>query len=283
MEGKDNRSKDKRHKMKTFYRNKSKYCKTSSSSEKQEPIRGYVDVVDSSDERFMDRNEWVKGRGQRVTTQMEYVNMDMNLEDEENEQMRAGDFHLMSQMPLSVGGHFKFSSEKQWEQAENEAFLDNTEASEYFTLNLKLINVGLQTIPFYKRMDFSSSMFTNEQLVGMEKTAELAEKTYQNVLKEHIDNPRIQISSASRKTNSAKSQKSQSSNAKKAAEAPDELDELLNMTTDQMSKASIQSGRNTPAISAPATPGTLGNATTRPPSGDNKDDIQQWLDNVLEE
>uniref|UniRef100_T1PAN0 DEAD/DEAH box helicase n=1 Tax=Musca domestica TaxID=7370 RepID=T1PAN0_MUSDO len=280
MEGKDNRSKEKRHKMKTFYRNKSKYCKTSSSSEKQDPIRGYVDVVDSSDERFVDRNEWVKGRGQRLTTQMEYTrDMGINLEDEENEQMRAGDFHLMSQMPLSVGGHFKFSSEKQWEQAENEAFLENTEASEYFTLNLKLINVGLQSIPFYKRMDFSASMFTNEQLIGMEKSAELAEKTYQNVLKEHIDNPRIQISSASRRTNSAKSQKSQASNAKKpATEAPDELDELLNMTTDQMSKASVQSGRNTPATNAPSTPGN-----TVKPSGDNKDDIQQWLDNVLEE
>lgn len=266
--------------MKTFYRNKSKYCKTSSSSEKQDPIRGYVDVVDSSDERFVDRNEWVKGRGQRVATQMEYTrDMGINLEDEENEQMRAGDFHLMSQMPLSVGGHFKFSSEKQWEQAENEAFLENTEASEYFTLNLKLINVGLQSIPFYKRMDFSASMFTNEQLIGMEKSAELAEKTYQNVLKEHIDNPRIQISSASRRTNSAKSQKSQASNAKKpATEAPDELDELLNMTTDQMSKASVQSGRNTPATNAPSTPGN-----TVKPSGDNKDDIQQWLDNVLEE
>lgn len=237
-------------------------------------------MVDSSDERFVDRNEWVKGRGQQVATQMEYTrDMGINLEDEENEQMRAGDFHLMSQMPLSVGGHFKFSSEKQWEQAENEAFLENTEASEYFTLNLKLINVGLQTIPFYKRMDFSASMFTNEQLIGMEKSAELAEKTYQNVLKEHIDNPRIQISSASRRTNSAKSQKSQASNAKKpATEAPDELDELLNMTTDQMSKASVQSGRNTPATNAPSTPGN-----TVKPSGDNKDDIQQWLDNVLEE
>lgn len=268
--------------MKSHYRNKSKYCKTSSSSG-PEPIRGYVDVVDSSDERFVDRNEWIKGRGQNVKHQMEY-NHDLdvlNLEDEANEQMQARDFHMLSQMPMSVGGHFKFSSEKQWEQAENETFLDNTEASEYFTLNLKLINVGLQTIPFYKRMDFASSMFTNDQLINMEKSAELAEKSYQNVLKEHIENPRIKINSASRKTNSAKSQKSQATASKKATstEAPDELDELLNMTTDQMAKASLQSGRNTPAVNnPPATPGNV-NATT----ADNKDDIQQWLDNVLDE
>ncbi|XP_013113452.2 uncharacterized protein LOC106091470 [Stomoxys calcitrans] len=281
MESKDNRSKDKRHKMKSHYRNKSKYCKTSSSSG-PEPIRGYVDVVDSSDERFVDRNEWIKGRAQKVTSQVGYNHdlVDLNIEDEENEQMRAGDFKLMTQLPMSSGGHFKFSSEKQWEQAENESFLDNTEASEYFTLNLKLINVGLQTIPFYKRMDFSSSMFTNDQLNTMEKSAELAEKTYQNVLKEHIENPRIKINSASRKTNSAKSQKSQASNAKKpSTETPDELDELLNITTDQMSKASMQSGRNTPAAANP--PATPGNNSTAP--ADNKDDIQQWLDNVLDE
>ncbi|XP_075156903.1 apoptosis and caspase activation inhibitor isoform X2 [Haematobia irritans] len=267
--------------MKSHYRNKSKYCKTSSSSGPEPPIRGYVDVVDSSDERFVDRNEWIKGRAQKIKSQMgnERDLYDLNIEDEENEQMRAGDFKLMTQLPMSTGGYFKFSSEKQWEQAENEPFLDNTEASEYFTLNLKLINVGLQTIPFYKRMDFSSSMFTQEQLNTMEKSAELAEKTYQNVLKEHIENPRIKINSASRKTNSAKSQKSQNSNTKKSTEGHDELDELLNMTADQMSKTSLQSGHNTPAVvNPPSTPGN-NEATT----GDNKDDIQQWLDNVLDE
>ncbi|KAM7349200.1 apoptosis and caspase activation inhibitor isoform 1-T3 [Cochliomyia hominivorax] len=282
MEGKDNRSKDKRYKMKSHYRNKSKYCTTSSSSGQMETVRGYVNVVDSSDERFVDRNEWIKGGpSTRVKSAKTYP---MDLEDlpagdEENEHMRAGDFKNMSQLPAGMGGHFKFASEKQWEQAENEDFLDNTEASEYFTLNLKLLNVGLQTIPFYKRMDYSASMFSKEQLQTMEKEAEEAEKSYQNVLKEHIENPRIKGNSANRKTNSAKSQKSVKA---KIPEAADELDELLNMTSDQMSKVSVKSGANTPALK-PATPDAKSAADAPSGGGENKDDIQQWLDNVLEE
>ncbi|KAI8117795.1 hypothetical protein FF38_08010 [Lucilia cuprina] len=280
MEGKDNRSKDKRHKMKSHYRNKSKYCNTSSSSGQVETVRGYVDVVDSSDERFIDRNEWIRG-GQKVKTAKSYpLELDgFPAGEEENEQMRAGDFNSMSQLPAGMGGHFKFASEKQWEQAEMEEFLDNTEASEYFTLNLKLLNVGLQTIPFYKRMDYSSSMFSKEQLQNMEKEAEAAEKTYQNVLKEHIENPRIKINSASRKTNSAKSQKSTKA---KTSEAADELDELLNMTSDQMSKVSVKSGANTPALK-PASPDNKTADGISSTVADNKDDIQQWLDNVLDE
>ncbi|XP_065364420.1 uncharacterized protein Aven [Calliphora vicina] len=276
MEGKDNRSKDKRHKMKSHYRNKSKYCTTSSSSGQVETVRGYVDVVDSSDERFVDRNDWIRG-GQPVKAAKTYpLEMDdFPAGDEENEQMRAGDFNTMSQLPSGMGGHFKFSSEKQWEQAENSEFLDNTEASEYFTLNLKLLNVGLQTVPFYKRMDYSSSMFSKDQLQSMEKEAEAAEKLYQNVLKEHIENPRIKINSASRKTNSAKSQKSLKA---KSPEAPDELDELLSMT----SKVSVKSGANTPALK-PATPDNKSAAGGSSTGAENKDDIQQWLDNVLDE
>lgn len=263
--------------MKSHYRNKSKYCTTSSSSGQLETVRGYVDVVDSSDERFVDRNDWIKG-GAKVKSPKAYP-VDMHglpVEDEENEQMRAGDFKLMSQLPSAMGGHFKFSSEKQWEQAENEEFLDNTEASEYFTLNLNLLNKGLQTIPFYKRMDYSSSLFSKDQLKAMEQAAEEAEKTYQNVLKEHIENPRIKVNSASRKSNSAKSQKS--TTKAKPPEANDELDELLNMTSDQMSKVSVKSGSTTPAVN-PATP----DKSIAPAAADNKDDIQQWLDNVLEE
>lgn len=262
--------------MKSHYRNKSKYCTTSSSSGQVETVRGYVDVVDSSDERFVDRNDWIRG-GQTVKAAKTYPLKldDFPAGDEENEQMRAGDFNTMSQLPSAMSGHFKFSSEKQWDQAETSEFLDNTEASEYFTLNFKLLNVGLQTVPFYKRMDYSSSMFSKDQQQSMEKEAEAGEKLYQNVLKEHIENPRIKINSASRKTNSAKSQKSLKA---KSPEAPDELDELLNMT----SKVSVKSGSNTPALK-PATPDNKSAAGGSSTGAENKDDIQQWLDNVLDE
>lgn len=273
--------------MKSHYRSKAKYC-TSSSSGQPETIRGYVDVVDSSDERFIESNPWrggmaagnkvAAGGGRKVIKQQrdfpeDYYDLPP-MDDDANEQMRAGDFKLMTQLPTSVGGHFKFSSEKQWEeQAENDTILEGTEASEYFTLNLKLINLGLQTIPFYKRMDYSAAMFSNEQIVNMEKKAEEAEKAYQLALKEHIENPRIQINSASRKTNSARSQKP----AAAANAGPDELDELLNMTANVDIKSGAQTPRTVASPGSQTVPATAG-ATT-----DNKDDIQQWLDNVLDE
>ncbi|XP_036338491.1 uncharacterized protein LOC118748223 [Rhagoletis pomonella] len=283
MESKDNRSKEKRTKMKQ-YRKKppTQHNNNTSSSSQVEVVRGVVDVADSSDERFVSRRGWTSSRPHPQTRRYSLDDEDNDLNEVESAQMHAGDFGLMAQLPTSVGGHFQFASEKNWETTEGEQLLDNTEASQYFTLNLKLLNVGLQTIPFYKRMDYAASMFTREQLTAMEKAAEASEKNYQNVLHEHETNPRIKINSGSRKSGSGRSQNSGKASAAAAVQsesnAPDELDELLNLTTAAWTKVEITDGSGGGAenVAAPDAKGS-GNGAV------NKDDIQEWLDNVLEE
>ncbi|KAL9871733.1 uncharacterized protein LOC119634407 [Glossina fuscipes] len=276
MEGKDNRSKDKRHKMKAHFRSKSKYCTNSSSSGPNDTVRSVVDVVDSSDERFIEVHEWSKG-GRRCPAQKQRdYPLEMDSENPENEQMRAGDFKLMSQLPTSIGGHFQFSTEKQWEIAENDQLLNKTEASEYFKFNLQLLNVGLQTIPFYKRMDYAASMFSAEQLLNMEKASEASEKIYQQVLKEHIENPKLKINSGSQKSrDSARSQKPEKPLTDN--ETNDELEDLLNISTDPAAKIDLPKSQETSANVEPDRhlPGVKG--------AENKNEIQEWLDNVLEE
>ncbi|XP_039960057.1 uncharacterized protein LOC126758598 [Bactrocera neohumeralis] len=281
MESKDNRSKDKRGNMKK-YRKKppTQQNNNTSSSSQVEIVRGVVDVADSSDERFVSRRGWATSRPPAQTRRYSLDDEDNDMNEAESAQMHAGDFGLMSQLPTSVGGHFQFSSEKNWDTVEGEQLLDSTEASQYFTLNLKLLNVGLQTIPFYKRMDYAASMFTREQLQTMEKAAEVAEKNYQNVLHEHKTNPRIKINSGSRKSGSGRSQSSakQANAAPSETNAPDELDELLNLATAAVTKVDISGGSGAGAENEAANiPKGNENVTA------NKDDIQEWLDNVLEE
>lgn len=257
--------------------------KDTTSSSQVEAMRGVIDVADSSDDRYAvryNKTGWVTN----VVPDLDDLTLNDD-DDEENAQMQAGDFDLLSQLPTSFGGHFKFASEKNWDTDSDVPFLDKSEASEYFTLNLKLLNVGLQTIPFYKRMDYASSMFTKQQLTSMDKAAEAAEKQYQKVLQEHESNPKIKANSANSKGKaSAKSQLS--TNVENKTEKDDELDELLSMTgaTVKAADSALNDGEGNKGL-APADAGVTdasAAAVTEDGAG-NKDEIQQWLDNVLEE
>lgn len=218
------------------------------------------------------------------------VESDLDLDDyeETNEQMLAGDYKVMSEMPMSIGGYFQFSTEKNWTAADSDeqSQLERTEASEYFTLNLRLLNLGLTTIPFYKRLDYPANLFTGKQIEAMENLSNSAEKAYQQVLKDHIKNPR------SLKNEKEKEKDAEGNTEEKNKEAPivsDELDELLNITdtaTNPISSINTSSG---PVATSPLQPNLKERPTTAAARNNsevaevNKNDIQEWLDNVLEE
>lgn len=288
-------------------------------------IRSVADVVDSSDEHYMRthyRGDWNREINQQTrrtsTTASHSINrpktnvgrsnqhhskksgserhcrdnleLDLGLEDEEtNEQLLAGDYKLMSEMPVSIGGHFQFASEKQWTAADSDeqSQLERTEASEYFTLNLKLLNLGLQTIPFYKRLDYPASLFTRAQVESMEKVAEAAETAYQPVLEDHLLNPRsVKVPKKKQSSDEQAEQKAEGKKEEKKTSMLDELDELLNMTdTAANSTAGIKTtaGSTTPDHNMPGSlavrsKGNINGSGTEA----NKSDIQEWLDNVLE-
>lgn len=270
MEGKDNRQNDKRSSMKQHKKShiRKKAVNENSSSQKEISRGALIDVADSSDERIFERPKSWSSKA-----------ADSELEIEtDNEQMYAADFNLLSQMPSSVGGHFQFSFEKIWD--EEEMSLDKTEASVYFTLNLNLLNVGLQTVPFYKRLDFAPSWFTKSQLKAMDSAAEDAEKKFQYILENQEGAKKSKFNETLKNSNKEPNNLVISSlvDDKKVGDDSDkDLDELLNLTNQ---------GANFKAND----PIRIDNKTqihkiseVLSPEVANRDGIQQWLDDVLEE
>ncbi|ALC48573.1 Aven [Drosophila busckii] len=283
MQGKDDRSKDNRRNMKQHkYYNKQQRGggNTSSSSPQATGVRSIVDVADSSDEPRFARKAWTSGTRSLApqknrdiletlpptdTDDMEQLGMDgVPMDENARAQLRAGDYKQMSQFPSLGGGHFTFGAEKEWNSiAEGQTQLHTKAANSYFTLNLSLLNSGLQTIPFYKRMDYPTCMFTRQQLTAQNEAAERAERIYQERILRELHGNEPQSRSAT-----AKSSKAAQPAAAEAVEAPDELDELLALTNTHLEQTSLSP--------APAQP--VAAAATAP-----KNDVEQWLDSVLDE
>ncbi|TDG40969.1 hypothetical protein AWZ03_012614 [Drosophila navojoa] len=285
MSEKDNRSRENRKNMKQhkYYPQSHRGGNnTSSSSPKATTVRSIVDVADSSDEPRFGRKGWSSGT--RSVAPQKNRNMLDTLPPSDSEdvdhlvdgapidesaraQLRAGDYKQMSQFPSMGGGHFTFGVEKEWSNiAEGQAQVPTKAASGYFTLNLSLLNCGLQTIPFYKRMDYSPAMFTRSQIIAQNEAAEQAELIYQELVLKALNDEKSRVTSA-KSTKSAQ------------PAAPDELDELLAVTDAQLAQASIDTGPTLPleAIASPVVqPAT-------PTTNTSKNDVEQWLDSVLDE
>lgn len=173
---------------------------------------------------------------------------------EDNEQLRADSFQLLETAPLSIGGHFTFSSEKKWDE-------DDAPQPGYFSLNVKFINEALETIPLYKKLESSNIPFNREEIARMDKNASSVEKDFNEKFSSITSAPKSTPPSAVPKV---------TTQTIPATPEDNELDELLNMTTTNLSvsgRTSIVPGENVPT----------------PVPSEVKSDIQEWLDNVLEE
>ncbi|XP_017065194.1 uncharacterized protein LOC108103945 [Drosophila eugracilis] len=301
MSGKDDRSKEKRRNMKQYNHHHKKdqgRSTTSSGSPPPTSRRSMVDVADSSDEpRFARRGNWQSGGGgggrsslppQRNRDLLETLPSDSDyvaelgldgapIDENARAQLRAGDFQQLAQFSTLGGGHFTFGSEREWANvAEGQTKLNTKAASGYFTLNLSRLNAGLQTIPFYKRMDYPASFFTKAQIVAQEEAAERAETTYQQrILKDSNGISKSRAASAKSNKDAAPAAAEKPATAVPGAEV-DELDELLAMTNTQ-----LDIGSSVGPITMPMPMPMVQPAT--PSSAASKNDVEQWLDSVLDE
>ncbi|XP_034479244.1 uncharacterized protein LOC117785382 [Drosophila innubila] len=296
MSGKDDRSKDNRKNMKQhkYYHKQQQQQQrggvgggnTSSSSPQTTAVRSLVDVADSSDEPRFGRKGWNSGTRSLAPQQCRDMPTDTEdvaelgvdgapMDENARAQLRAGDYKQMSQFPSLGGGHFSFGAEKEWNNiAEGQTQLHTKSASSYFTLNLSLLNAGLQTIPFYKRMDYPTNMFTRRQIVAQTEAAERAERSYQErILRESNGN----VSASKSRAPSAKSIKElpPSQPVATSIEAPDELDELLALTNTQLEQTTLTTGTILPLATPVVQPAT--------PTSASKNEVEQWLDSVLDE
>lgn len=101
-----------------------------------------------------------------LTTNWSKYEEEANLTDE-NDQL--ADFENILVTPSSVGSHFVFSTERNWE--------NNTEAtSQYFKLNILDLAKTLASLPFYVRQGYAPEIFDTAELKEMEKQASQGKK-----------------------------------------------------------------------------------------------------------
>lgn len=93
----------------------------------------------------------------------------------EDEQLNAADFERLLELPPSSGGHFLLSSEKHWLNPDTGLPGDDERNSygEYFRIDTKQLNASLGCIPFYQRQGYDENLFTVSELNVMRQKAEV--------------------------------------------------------------------------------------------------------------
>lgn len=100
----------------------------------------------------------------------------------DNEQLNAADFEKLLAAPSSIGNHFFFNSEKNWQTNSNQESDDNqitttSLAAKYFNLNIMELTNNLQRLPFYVRQNYSTDLFTKKEIDEMNRKAALCENS----------------------------------------------------------------------------------------------------------
>lgn len=175
--------------------------------------------------------------------------------EDENGQLSAADFQQLLSRPVSSGDHFTFAAERSWLQnPDEEKSDDGTMASNLFKLNIPNLNDGLTRLPFYLRHDFSTDLFTQEELNDMAERAE------------------SRIESSKKISNDLSIET--------------ELVKRLQQTNVQEASKSTASSSNSAKIktSTSAVPASNKTVTSKPATKakvSDTEDIQAWLDDIL--
>ncbi|XP_055382329.1 uncharacterized protein LOC129612648 [Condylostylus longicornis] len=269
MSWKDDRSKKKRENLRAFkkhhYRNISKNERENPSSGRLRPEPEYnqrvlVDIADSSDDKFSFRSN-------QVVTGWSPLNSD---DEEMYERMNAPDFETLRDTPTG-NSYTTLSSEKDWETDANSKDEDkNFEKISYFTLNLALINAGLETIPFYKRMDYDSNMFEKQEIKRMNVEAEMAESKYQTVLNTY------ELNKTGTKENELQNPSKDSVLNAEENLKNEEVDEISNT----VGALTVESEKEN--LSESHTEDKKLDESTKQTPDNTVQEMQEWLDKVLE-
>lgn len=182
-------------------------------------------------------------------------------DEEENPQMLAADFEKILLAPKSIGSHFTFASERDWSQPNDETESKNAAA---FQLNLNSLKNGACQLPFYLRHDLSLEMFTKEEIDDMDSRANAVDdaSTKKQMVEKKKD-PAIIVKSVPAKPAMA----STSGSGQRPTKSIQPTDEITKLA------------KSTDAISLKP---TETKAKTVPKAkGKSNEDIQEWLDDIL--
>lgn len=189
--------------------------------------------------------------------------------------------------PKSVGSHFVFSNEKCWNTDPEEATASDQIllGGQHFRFNLVEFEQQMATIPFYKRQDYDADLFSAKEVEDMNRSASLMPRPDAKISdsgeKYMLQSNALKLLSLLKSNNKeVHSDVACAENANAAFlvdsssvatdNTVDELDALLDLAiTEPISPIPIASVINM---------ATSTNSTNAP-----ADDIQKWLDDILED
>lgn len=200
-------------------------------------------------------------------------------DDDDNPQMMAADFDKILLAPKSIGEHFTFASERAWQQdvdADAESSTDK-QCTDLFKLNLSNLKNGVGRLPFYLRNDLPLDLFDNDEITDMNFRANYYDSEKQKPqtkstgdvvsmptilgAKEHAQSNEVRLPEYSVATTSEKT------NVKLS-------ESIINLAE---STASLTIEKSSPQHSTTPT-------SMETPKGSNKNEnIQDWLDDILNE
>lgn len=194
-----------------------------------------------------------------------------------NPQMMAANFDKILSAPKAIGEHFTFASERAWEQAVDADAESSADTTDLFKLNLSNLKNGVGRLPFYLRNDLPLDLFNDDEITDMNFRANY----YDN------ENQKPQT----KRTGDVKSLM-ESLGAKVYAQSNDvRLPECSVGTSSQktnvkLSKSITDLAESTASLTIQK-PAPQHSTTTAPmgkPKGSNEsENIQDWLDDILNE
>ncbi|XP_058060044.1 uncharacterized protein LOC131210769 [Anopheles bellator] len=217
-------------------------------------------------------------------------------DDSDDEQLGAADFEKLLELPASSGGHFLLSSEKHW--LEPDSGLPGTDEKDrfgqYFHIDTKQLRTSLGAIPFYQRYGYDEALFGARELNLMRQKAEtIAQKLNQanTNMNNFTDSQKVKETTSlperprptpclvgSMALPKETSKPSDPYNVTRETDAVVEkkFDALtIEQTITQVT--AVETVPETSIVKPEHSPKSV------PPSTkDTKEDIQQWLDDILE-
>lgn len=196
-------------------------------------------------------------------------------DESDSEQVTASDFEQILLASKSVGEHFTFSAEQDWQQSvERDAIDKNSTSFDLFKLDISKLKKGVAKLPFYIKHGLSKNEFSEDEITKMDHGVQYFEKLESK--DQHPFNENL--------LNIIRDSKSTDNQTQHTQQANNELNSAK--TKAQSTKAVLLSNQDKQKLND-----TQGTEATESKSStsikkvqDNKvEDIQDWLDDILNE
>uniref|UniRef100_A0A182VRD2 Uncharacterized protein n=1 Tax=Anopheles minimus TaxID=112268 RepID=A0A182VRD2_9DIPT len=226
--------------------------------------------------------------------------------DTDDGQLQAADFEKLLELPPSSANHFLLTSEKRWLQPDTDLPGEDEQNcySEYFRIDTKLLNASLGCIPFYERQGYDQGLFSPLELNLMRQKAEIHTNKYQQT---YADQLTVKTQSGpvsrSRKENMplpkkphpppcfvgafAKPMEGLSASSPETKHVPVDNPAPVHTLQSKMGELTVEPepSKIVTKVVPPIVPSVQTVTTTKQPastSKDTKEEIQQWLDDILD-